>query len=45
MYDNGEGVAPDHAQAVDWWRLAAGQGHAQAENSLGHMYHEGSGND
>ena len=45
IYDNGHGVAPDHGRAVEWWRLAAAQGHARAEYSLGHMYQEDNGND
>ena len=28
MYDNGEGVPEDDAQAVSWYRKAAQQGHA-----------------
>ncbi len=35
MYDNGEGVPQDHAEAVRWYRLAADQGLALAQFSLG----------
>ena len=34
MYDNGYGVDRDYAKAVKWWRLAADQGHASAQNFL-----------
>ena len=38
MYDNGEGVVEDDAEAARWWRLAADQGHAGAQVFLGWMY-------
>ena len=41
MYDEGEGVAQDDAEAVRWYRLAAEQGDAGAQNNLGVMYDEG----
>ena len=31
MYDNGQGVRQDDAQAVQWYRKAAEQGHAKAQ--------------
>ena len=31
-YHNGEGVEQDFAEAVKWFRLAAAQGNAQAQN-------------
>ena len=31
MYANGEGVPEDDAEAVRWYRLAADQGHADAQ--------------
>src|SRR5260221_494374 len=37
------GVAQDYAEAVKWYRKAADQGLAVAENSLGEMYEEGNG--
>ena len=43
MYRNGEGVARDDQQAVEWYRRAAVQGHAMAESSLGFMYWMGNG--
>jgi TPR repeat protein len=43
MYDKGEGVAEDDAEAVKWFRKAAEQGHATAQFNLGLMYHNGSG--
>jgi len=35
--------APDYAQAADWFRRAADQGHAGAQAALGVMYHRGQG--
>ncbi|MCL2872326.1 MAG: sel1 repeat family protein [Betaproteobacteria bacterium] len=35
MYQDGRGVAQDDAQAVVWYRKAAEQGNADAQNSLG----------
>ena len=43
MYDNGEGVPQDYAEAVKWYQLAAEQGHAKAQNNLGVMYAKGRG--
>ena len=43
MYDNGRGVPQDDAEAVRWYRLAAEQGHAHAQNNLGVMYAAGLG--
>ena len=43
MYRNGEGVAPDAAQAATWYRKSAAQGHAQAQYSLGVLYQNGVG--
>lgn len=34
MYGNGDGVPQDIRQAIKWFRLAAGRGHAQAKASL-----------
>ena len=41
MYDNGEGVPQDYAEAVRWYRLAAEQGNAFAQVNLGVMYANG----
>ncbi len=38
MYDYGEGVPQDYAEAVSWYRKAAEQGYAHAQNNLGVMY-------
>ncbi len=38
MYDNGQGVPQDYAEAVKWYRLAAEQGYAYAQYNLGVMY-------
>ena len=43
MYDNGEGVTQDHAEAVSWYRRAAEQGHPSAQINLGLMYNYGKG--
>ncbi|MCP4385353.1 MAG: sel1 repeat family protein [Hyphomicrobiales bacterium] len=44
IYDNGrEGVERDRAEAVRWFRLAADQGDALAQASLGIMYSLGRG--
>ena len=43
MYANGEGVPEDDKEAVKWYRLAAEQGHAQAQYNLGLMYANGEG--
>jgi len=43
MYDNGDGVAQNYAEAVRWYRLAAKQGYAVAQNYLGAMYDNGEG--
>ena len=43
MYANGEGVPENDAEAVKWYRLAAEQGHADAQFNLGNMYARGDG--
>ena len=43
VYDTGEGVPQDDAEAVRWYRLAAEQGHASAQNNLGFAYGDGLG--
>ncbi len=43
MYDKGQGVPQDDAEAVGWWRKAAAQGHAEAQLSLGIRYGKGQG--
>ena len=43
MYDTGNGVAKDEAEAVKWYRKAADQGHAIAQFNLGLMYDNGNG--
>ena len=43
MYDQGEGVAQDYTEAMKWYRLAADQGNAAAQNNLGAMYINGEG--
>ena len=39
----GVGVPQDYAQAVHWFRKAAEQGHAEAQDSLGRCYEHGHG--
>lgn len=43
MYANGLGVANDDGIAVTWYRKAAEQGDANAQNNLGYMYASGRG--
>ena len=43
MYQNGEGVLQDYAEAVKWFRLSAKQGETDAQNNLGVMYQSGFG--
>ena len=42
-YNNGEGVTPDYAEAVKWYRKAAEQGNASAQYNLGRAYDYGKG--
>lgn len=42
-YQEGNGVAQDHASALKWFRAAAEQGHGDACGSLGLLYQEGMG--
>ncbi len=42
-YRNGDGVPQDLRQAAGWFRKAADQGDAEAQNYLGLMYHYGEG--
>ena len=39
----GDGVLQDYKEAEKWWRLAAEQGYASAQNNLGWMYSKGKG--
>lgn len=43
MYEKGEGVPEDYAEAVKWYRLAAEQGRADAQYALGIKYAKGKG--
>ena len=43
MYDNGEGVPENDAEAVKWYGKAADQGHSGAQSNLGFMYDNGEG--
>jgi TPR repeat protein len=43
MYEHGDGVAQNYAEAVKWYRLAADQGDADAQFFLGTMYEQGHG--
>ena len=43
MYDNGEGVPQDDAEAVRWYRKAAEHGNATAQYNLGDRYRLGLG--
>ena len=43
LYDNGQGLPQDDAQAMVWYRKAAEQGLPQAQVNLGIMYEQGEG--
>jgi TPR repeat protein len=43
MYEKGDGVPQHYNTALKWHRLAAEQGNASAQNSLGFMYANGGG--
>ena len=43
IYDIGDGVLENDAEAVRWYRLAADQGNARAQQNLGAMYADGEG--
>jgi TPR repeat protein len=43
MYDYGQGVPQDYAQAAKWYRAAAEQGYAHAQYLLGDMHTRGEG--
>ena len=43
MYDDGNGMPQDDAEAVKWYRRAAEQGYASAQFNLGFMYGNGHG--
>ena len=43
MYEHGGGVPQDYAEALKWYRKAADQGFAKAQNNLGIMYDRGQG--
>lgn len=43
MYAQGHGVPRDNTEAVKWWRQAAEQGSALAQDNLGLHYAEGVG--
>ena len=43
MYHRGQGAAQNFTQAAEWYRKAAEQGLAKAQNNLGAMYALGQG--
>jgi hypothetical protein len=43
IYDEGEGVQQDNAQAAKWYRKAADQNDSTAQLVLGNMYYDGRG--
>jgi uncharacterized protein len=43
MYQKGEGVARNEAEAAHWYRLAAAQGFAEAQQRLADLYYLGRG--
>ena len=42
-YEYGEDIPPNYVKAIRWYRLAADQGHAGAQNRLGFSYSQGEG--
>ncbi len=45
MFDAGEGIREDNAEAIKWYSLSANQGNPIAQNNLGAMYYAGEGAD
>src|SRR6185437_15074068 len=43
LYENGRGVPPDYAKALDWYMKSANQDSAEGEQALGSMYYDGRG--
>jgi hypothetical protein len=43
FYSKGNGVKPDQAAAIAWWKKAAAQGHADSLNALASAYDNGEG--
>ncbi|MDR4518170.1 MAG: sel1 repeat family protein [Nitrosomonas sp.] len=43
MYDSGHCASQNYREAEKWYRKAAEQGHAGAQNNLGNMYWHGKG--
>ena len=43
MYEKGQGVRQDYAEAVKWYRQAAEQGYVKAQYNLGARYFTGRG--
>ena len=39
----GNGVTKDKVKIVEWYIIAAGQGHTKAQNNLGISYYNGDG--
>jgi TPR repeat protein len=43
LYDNGQGVAQDYAQAMQWYQKAAAEGNTNAMFIIGYFYQHGHG--
>jgi TPR repeat protein len=43
MFQQGQGMPINHAEAAEWYRKAAEQGYAEAQHELGMQYAEGRG--
>ncbi|MGD0521158.1 MAG: tetratricopeptide repeat protein [Terracidiphilus sp.] len=43
IYENGQGVPQDYAQAAEWYRKAAESGNVRAQDQLAYLYDQGSG--
>jgi TPR repeat protein len=43
LYKNGLGIAKDYTEAMNWFRKAANQGYAEAQNNIGWLFQNGWG--
>jgi len=43
MFEQGQGMPVNQAEAAEWYRRAADQGYAEAQHKLGMQYAEGRG--
>lgn len=43
MYYEGDHVEKNHAEAAEWWRMAAENGHIESQFAIGSAYYSGDG--